>query len=161
MATTLTTQKRIASRIMKCGTTRIWIDPDAVNEVATAMTAGDIRKYMGLGFIKEIPVVGNSHARHRLRHAQIAKGRRRGYGSRKGAAGARAPGKDHWMKQIRAQRRLLQDLRTDKLINDELFRKLYAQLKAGTFKSKAYLLLYLKEQGIKLSKKTAKKGKKE
>ncbi len=144
---------------MKCGTSRIWIDQDAVNEVATAMTAGDVRKYIGLGFIKEIPVVGNSRRRMRFRDSQVRKGRRRGYGNRKGAAGARTPGKEHWMKQIRGQRRLLQELRETKVVNDELFRKLYSQLKAGTFKSKAHLLIYLKEQNI-LSKKKTKVAKK-
>ncbi len=161
MATTLETQKRIASRILKCGTTRIWVDPDAVNEVATAMTAGDVRKFIGLGFIREIPIVGNSRARNRFRVSQVSKGRRRGYGSRKGAAGARTPGKETWIKQVRAQRRLLQQLRSEKLLDDGQFRKLYSLLKAGTFKSKAYLLLYMKEHGIILKKSTKKKGKKQ
>ena len=159
MATTLETQKRIASRILKCGKTRIWIDPDAVNEVATAMTAGDIRKYIGLGFIKEIPVVGISRGRFRYRKAQVKKGRRRGHGSRAGAKYARTPRKEMWVRQIRAQRRLLQELRADKTLSDEQFRKIYAQLKSGIFKNKAHLLVYLKEQGIKF-KKRAKRAKK-
>lgn len=153
MATTLETQKRIASKILKCGRSRIWFDPDAVNEVATAMTAGDIRKYIGLGFIKEEPVKGNSKGRHDYRRAQVAKGRRRGYGSRKGKKGARQNKKEHWIMQIRAQRNLLKDLLSEKIITNEQFRKFYSLLKPGNFKTKAYLLTYLKEQGIKFSKK--------
>ncbi len=156
MATTLETQKRIAARILKCGTSRIWISPDAANEVATAMTSGDVRKYIGLGFIKEIPVVGVSRGRFRYRKLQVQQGRRRGYGSRTGAKFARTPGKERWMRQIRAQRRLLHELRSEKIITYEQFRKLYAQLKSGAFKSKAYLLGYLKEQGIKFKKRVKK-----
>ena len=159
MATTLETQKRLAARILKCGTSRIWIDPDAVNEVATAMTAGDIRKYIGLGFIREIPVVGISSGRQRHRVAQRKNGRRRGYVSRNGTSGARLHKKENWMKQIRAQRRLLQELRSENIIAPGKFRKFYSKLKPGNFKSKAYLLLYLKEQGIKLKKKAKSKKK--
>ncbi|HIK00499.1 TPA: 50S ribosomal protein L19e [archaeon] len=159
MATTLETQKRIAARILKCGTSRIWIDPDAVNEVATAMTSGDVRKYIGLGFIKEIPVIGISRGRFRHRKLQFKKGRRRGYGSRSGAKFARTPGKEKWMRQIRAQRRLLQELRTEKTISNDQFRKIYTQLKSGIYKSKAHLLAYLKEQGVKFKKRTKKEKK--
>src|SRR3989344_3988766 len=151
MPTTLETQKRLASRILKCGVTRVWIEPEAANEVATAMTAGDVRKFIGLGFIKERPVKGNSSGRLKHRHAQVAKGRRRGHGSRQGKQGARSNKKDRWIRQIRAQRKLLNELRDDKILTREQFRSYYAQLKPGTFKSKAYVLTYLKEQGIKLS----------
>ena len=158
MATTLETQKRIASRILKCGTSRIWIEPDAVNEVATAMTSGDIRKFIGLGFIKARPEKGNSTGRRKYRDSQVAKGRRRGYGSRKGRKGARTHSKEHWICQIRAQRKVLQELRAEKIIDNEQFRKFYHLLKSGNFKSKSYLLTYLKEQGINLSKKSKKKA---
>lgn len=159
MATTLETQKRLASRILDCGTSRIWIDPEAVKEISTAMTAGDIRKYIGLGFIRERQIIGNSRGRNKDRKAQVKKGRRHGFGSRKGASGARAPTKEHWIKQIRAQRKLLQGLRTDAVINNGQFRKFYSTLKAGNIKSKAHLLTFLKEQGVSFSKKEGKKQK--
>jgi large subunit ribosomal protein L19e len=158
MATTLETQKRIASRILKCGTSRIWIEPDAVNEVATAMTAGDVRKFIGLGYIKEAPAKGNSRSRHDYRVSQVKKGRRRGYGSRKGAGGARQNQKELWIAHVRAQRKILQSLLAEKIIDREKFRNYYAMLKPGNFKSKAHLLTYLKEQGISFSKKGKKKA---
>ena len=160
MATTLETQKRIASRILKCGVSRIWFEPDAVNEVSSAMTAGDVRKFIGLGFIKELPVKGNSTGRKAYRASQVSKGRRKGHGSRSGKAGARANTKEHWMKQIRAQRNLLQELKADKTLDSSKFRASYAMLKPGNFKSKSYLLSYLKESGMMVSKKSAKRANK-
>ncbi len=160
MATTLETQKRLASRILKCGVTRIWIEPDAANEVSTAMTAGDVRKFIGLGFIQARPEKGNSGGRLKHRQSQVEKGRRQGYGSRTGKQGARLNLKEYWMRQIRAQRNLLQSLRAEKIITNEQFRDAYSYLKSGNIKSKAYLLTYLKEKGINLSRKSKKGTKK-
>lgn len=143
------TQKRIASKILKCGATRIWIDPDEIEEVAGAMTRGDIRKFIGLGFIKAKPNVGVSRGRTRKKEAQKAKGRRRGHGKRKGANTARLSKKERWMIKIRAQRKLLRELRDSEKIDRKLYRRAYLLSKAGTFKSKAHMLTFLKEEGNK------------
>jgi len=140
------TQKRLAAKVLKAGVSRIWIDPDMTEEVESAMTRGDIRKYVGLGFIKVKPNVGVSRGRARKRAAQKAKGRRRGTGSRKGAKTARLTKKNSWMKRIRAQRSLLKKLRNEGKIPTKLYRKVYRLAKAGTFKSKAHVVTFLKEK---------------
>jgi LSU ribosomal protein L19E len=40
----LTTQKRLAAEILKVGTNRVWIDPERVEEVSTAITRESIKQ---------------------------------------------------------------------------------------------------------------------
>jgi len=138
-------QKRMAAKILKAGKSRIWIDPEAGEEVSGAMTRGDIRKFIGLGIIKAKPKVGVSRGRARKRLGQKKKGRQRGHGRRKGSAGARLSKKQKWMLKIRAQRVLLKKLRDEEKISTRIYRKTYRLAKAGTFKSRAHLITYLKE----------------
>ncbi|MFO7872709.1 MAG: 50S ribosomal protein L19e [Candidatus Undinarchaeales archaeon] len=149
----LKTQKRLASKILKTGENRIWIDPDAVDEVSTAMTRGDIRKYIGLGFIDVRPKKGNSRGRTRKRNIQRKKGRQKGHGKRSGGKKARTSKKRSWIKKIRAQRRFLKKLRDEEKISNELYRKAYRLSKAGTFKNKAQLRTFLLNKSKKSGEK--------
>ncbi len=144
--TNMTSIKRMAAELLKVGETRVWIDPDATSEVMSAMTRGDIKKYIGLGFIGVKPKKGNSRGRFRKNTEQRKKGRRRGYGNRKGKKTARENPKQVWIKKIRSQRKLLKELRDSNKISSELYRKTYRVAKAGTFKSKAQLKSYLIEK---------------
>jgi large subunit ribosomal protein L19e len=139
------TQKRLAAKILKIGKSKVWIDPEAKEEVAGAMTRGDIRKYIGLKMIKAKPKVGNSRSRIRKRAIQKKKGRQRGHGRRRGSANSREAKKDKWMMKIRAQRSILKKLRDEEKITTSVYRKTYRLAKAGTFKSRAHILTYLKE----------------
>ena len=143
------TQKRLAAKILKIGTTSVWIDPEAIEEVSGAMTRGDIRKFIGLKMIRAKPKVGNSRGRVRKREAQKKKGRQRGHGKRAGSASARLTKKQKWMKKIRAQRSLLKKLRDEEKIPTSVYRKVYRLAKAGTFKSRAHLITHLKENAEK------------
>ena len=67
------TQRRLAASVLKIGQTRVWFDQEALDEINSAMTRGDVRKYIGLGYIKKRPKIGNSRGRIRKRHAQKAK----------------------------------------------------------------------------------------
>jgi large subunit ribosomal protein L19e len=139
------TQKRLAARILKVGESRVWIDPEA-EDVEMAMTHGDIRKFIGLGLIKPRPEKGNSRGRTRKAQAQKKKGRRRGLGTRKGGKTARLPKKKRWMKKIRAQRKVMKELRDSGKITPRAYREAYGKSKAGVFRDKAHLRSYLKEQ---------------
>jgi large subunit ribosomal protein L19e len=143
------TQKRLAAKILKIGKTSVWIDPEQKEEVSGAMTRGDVRKYIGLGMIKAKPKVGNSRGRIRKRQAQKAKGRQSGQGKRKGTANSRSNKKHAWMNRIRAQRSLLKKLRDEEKISTAIYRKTYRLAKAGIFKSRAYVITYLKENAEK------------
>jgi|TARA_Y100000310_G_C20691787_1_gene822766 large subunit ribosomal protein L19e len=140
------TQKRIAAKVLKVGKSKIWIDPEQVEEVSAAMTRGDVRKFIGLGMIKAKPKVGNSRARINKRKAQKKKGRQRGQGKRKGSANSRLLQKAKWMSKIRAQRSFLKKLRDEEKITTAVYRKTYRLAKAGTFKSRAHVKTYLMEK---------------
>jgi len=140
----MNTQKRIASKILKVGITRVWIDPEA-EDVSEAMTRGDVRKFIGLGLIKAKPKKGNSRGRVRKRIAQKKKGRGGGFGKRKGPKTARSTRKEQWMQRVRAQRKILRHMRDSKKITIEQYRKAYSRASAGTLKTKAHVLNYLKE----------------
>ena len=82
----LKNQKRMAAEILKCGHTRVWLDPNRIEDVADAITRADIRTAIESGTIRALPKKGISRGRARYMAAQKAKGRRRGQGSRKGTA---------------------------------------------------------------------------
>jgi large subunit ribosomal protein L19e len=108
----LTGKRKLAASLLKCGVGRVWIDPDRVEEVMDATTRADIRNLIRDGAIRKLQKRGVSRVRARHREQQKKKGRRRGVGSRKGAAKARLSKKSRWMTKIRAQRRSLRWLKT-------------------------------------------------
>ena len=135
--------KRIAADLMKCGVTRVRIrDP---KEVAEALTREDIRQLIASGAIWKVQKKGTSRVKARYLLAQRKRGRRRGAGSKKGHVRV---GKTIWVKQIRAQRKLISELRKDKLISDADYRQVYLRSKGGMFRSKKHLLSTLKEKGM-------------
>ena len=73
----LTNQKRLAARLLKCGVNRVWVNPDYVDQVASAVQTDDIREFIEEGWIKAKPVKGTSRVRARMRQEQKRKGRRK------------------------------------------------------------------------------------
>ncbi|MEM1533210.1 MAG: 50S ribosomal protein L19e [Desulfurococcaceae archaeon] len=146
----LSLQKRLASEILGVGTSRIWINPKEVDRVSEAITREDIEQLIHDGVIGVKPVHSNSRERWKLRHEKIKKGRRRGYGKRKGSKGARANEKTLWMNSVRKIRRYLKYLRDNKVISRSTYRRLYRMAKGGAFRSLAHLKTSLKELGIEV-----------
>jgi len=134
-----TPQRRIASKILKVGENKIWIDPDRKEEIKNAITRSDIKKMISHGYIKKRP--------DKIKR-KIEKKRKQGIGKRKGKAGARTPRKRAWINKIRPIRRMLKDLRDKKKIKPQTYRKLYLLAKGGVFRSRTHLKLYLKQKGI-------------
>ncbi len=140
-------QRRLAAQILKCGENRVWMDPTHIEEIAEAITKEDIRELIREGYIKKMQVKGTSRVRARYIAAQKAKGRRRGHGKRKGAKYARYPRKRRWMKNIRAIRRTLRELRDEGKLDRHHYRKAYRWAKGGIFKSKKHLIQHLEMMG--------------
>ena len=140
-------QRRMAAQILKCGINRVWIDPNSLEDVAEAATKDDIRYLIKRGIIQKKPIKGQSRARANYLKKQKEKGRRKGPGSRKGAKYARYPRKLRWMKNIRAIRRTLRELRDSGKIDRHTYRKFYRLAKGGVFKSKSHMLTHLKMEG--------------
>ncbi|ACX72080.1 Ribosomal protein L19e [Methanocaldococcus vulcanius M7] len=141
-------QRRMASELLKCGIERVWIDPEQLDRVKMAMSKDDIRVLIKEGVIKKKQKKGISSARVKKLKEQRKKGRRRGPGSRRGAAGARTPPKEKWMSTIRALRKTLKQLRDEGKIDRSVYRKLYRMAKGGAFRSRGHLFLYMKEHEL-------------
>jgi large subunit ribosomal protein L19e len=142
--TSLKSQRRIAAQILKVGQNRVWIDPNRMEDAETAITREEIRKLIHEGVIKPLPIKGVSHARARILHKKKKKGRRRGIGSRSGAASAKISKKEAWMSRIRALRKRLRELKANKTITESAYRKLYKMASSGRFSSVGELERYLK-----------------
>ncbi len=146
--TDLSLQRRLAAEVLGVGESRIWIDPSRIDEVVDAITREDIRRLIKDRVIQVKPVHVNSRERWRKRHLQRKKGRRRGYGKRKGKKTARKDRKEEWMNRIRKIRRFLRYLRDHGVIDRKTYRRLYMLAKGGTFRSLNALKHYMKEKGI-------------
>jgi len=131
-------QKKLAAKILKCGVNRIWIDSKD-EKVSQAITRRDIRRFIKEGAIKKLPL------KKRLKHEEK---RQQRTGSIKGAKGARIGKKTEWLKVIRPQRKLLKELKDKKQLQSHAYRKIYKMVKGNVFRSKAHLMLYLKEKKL-------------
>ena len=144
----LTTQKKLAAKILKVGVNRVWIDPDHIEEVSRAITRDGIRALINDGVIKARPATGISSYRSKKNAEQKRKGRRKNHGSIKGAKKARTPKKQAWMSTIRSLRVVLKDMRANDEIDRTTYRKLYNMAKGGSFRSKSYMKTYAKDHGM-------------
>ncbi len=145
---TLKAVKKLAASILKCGVTKIWIDPEKIEEAEKTITREDVRKLIEKGVIKKREEEKERHPEAKKKQLQKKKGRRRGPGSRKGARGAREGEKTEWLRKVRAQRRLIKILRDKGVIDRRTYRKIYLMIKGGAFKSKKHLLTYLKDHEL-------------
>jgi len=143
----LANQRRLAAALLKCGEGRVWIDPASQEELADAVTRSDIRSAIKAGVIRRAPVQGTSRARARQHAIEVENGRHSGPGSRRGTPSARVPRKERWMRRIRAQRKLLQELRTARKIDPSVYREFYRRAKGGMFRSRAHLIVNLRLAG--------------
>jgi large subunit ribosomal protein L19e len=136
----LGSQKRLAAELLKVGTTRIWVDPDDTDRVASAITREEIRKLIHEGSIAKLPKTGISRGRKRTRRQELLAGRHKGPGHRKGGI---KPGKPEWIIRIRSIRRKLRGLRDKRFITTDVYRKLSLMSKGGAFRSAAHLDEYI------------------
>jgi large subunit ribosomal protein L19e len=126
----------MAADLLKCGESRVWMDPAAGERIGRAITRNDVRGLMADGLIRK--------AREKKNRRE--EGGKQGAGSRKGAAGARTGPKQKWLHIIRPQRRLLAELRPK--MAPHTYRQVYLLVKGGAFRSKAHLQTYVKEKKL-------------
>jgi large subunit ribosomal protein L19e len=148
MTMDLKNQRRVAAELMKCGKSRVWIDPNRTEDVADAITRSDVRTLIASGTIDAKQKRGVSRARANYLKEQKRKGRRTGQGSRSGRKHARKPSKEMWMQTIRPIRRRLKELRDSGVIDRGTYRKYYLRAKGGMFKSRPHLESHLRTEGI-------------
>lgn len=145
----LDSQRRIAADILKCSAQRIRFDEEALESISEAITKEDLRVLIKEGVISKKPIKGQSRVRANKRLVQKRKGRRSGPGSHKGKKTARLPSKEAWMNRIRAQRKLLRELKQEKQISDKDYRSLYRKAKGGFFRSRRHINLYIDEHNMR------------
>lgn len=138
----------MASKLLKCGVHRVWMDQDRLDEIAKAVTKEDIRLLIKGKAIKSKQSQGISSGRRKYAANQKKKGRRSGHGSRKGAKHARTPKKERWIKTIRPIRRYLRSLREEEKIDRSTYRKYYRKAKGGEFRSKHHLKTHMLSDGL-------------
>jgi len=139
----------MASEILKVGESRVWIDPERIEDIELAISREEIRRLIHEKAIRKIPERGVSHARTRILREKRKKGRRRGYGSRQGPKGARFPRKKAWIIRIRAQRKKLRELRDRHAITESVYRRLYIMAGSGVFRSVAALERYIDAHNLR------------
>jgi len=143
----LSNQRRMAAALLKCGEGRVWIDPASQEDLADAVTRSDVRKAIKARVIRRLAVKGTSRVRARRHALEVSKGRHSGPGSRRGTPSARFTKKERWMRRIRAQRKLLDELRRSKKIPVAVYRAFYRRAKGGMFRSRAHLVVNLRIAG--------------
>lgn len=146
--TSLKSQRRLAAEILKVGQGRVWIDPNRTEDVEAAITREEIKKLIHEGVIKPLKEKGVSRARAKVLHEKRKKGLRSGPGSRSGASKAKISKKEAWMKRIRPLRRRLRELKEEKVITENTYRKTYIMAKSGRFSSAADMERYLKAHDL-------------
>ncbi|MCC4771253.1 50S ribosomal protein L19e [Methanosarcina sp. DH2] len=142
----LLNQRKLASKVLECGLDRVWLNPEASEEIASAITREDIRGLIEKGTIKAKPVKGVSRGRARALAAKRKYGHCKGHGSRKGKKGARTPKKEQWIKKIRALRNRLKELRADGALDKSVYCRLYRKAKGGEYRSVSHLNSHLESE---------------
>ncbi len=134
-------QKRLAADILKVGQTRVVMNPEHLEDIKNAITRRDVKHMISKGYIKV--------KRGKIKKPKLyQKKKKRGPGSRKGSRGAGITKKERWMHTVRPLRRMLKELRDKGTLDTKTYRKTYLLVKAGMFRSKSHLRLYLKQKGV-------------
>ena len=144
----LKSQRRLAAEILKVGESRVWIDPERIDYVETAITREEIRKLIHEKVVKSLPEKGVSRSRARVLNEKRKKGLRKGPGGKSGPARSKISKKQAWMNRIRPLRRRLNELKDTRAITVSNYRKLYDMSESGVFESKADLERYIRTHGL-------------
>lgn len=148
----LTIQKRLSGNVLGCSPKRVRFDPERLDDIKESITKADIRSLIKDKAVYCVPKKGVSRFRARKIQLQKSKGKKRGFGSRKGKKTARLNSKTAWINKIRSQRALLKTLKNNQIVAKETSRELYKKSQAGFFRSKRHLKLYIEERGLAIKK---------
>ena len=150
---TLQAQKKMAAKMMGVGKNKVWFDPERISEIKEAITNQDI-----LDLIKD-EAISKGHNRGikrragRVRLERKRKGRRRRAGKIKKKIVSNT-----YIHKIRKLRFFLKNLKKNKKVPQEKYKKVYNLLKSGVLKNNQQILDYInKNEQITQTKKVRKK----
>ncbi len=146
--TNLSSQRRLAAQILKIGQNRVWIDPERMDDVESAITREEVRKLIHEKVIVSLPEKGVSRSRAKIIREKKRKGRRSGPGSITGAGHAKVTKKEAWMIKIRSLRRKLRELKASRIITEATYSQYYRMAGSGRFESIAELERNLKASDL-------------
>ena len=140
----LRAKKRLVARIMGVGANRVKFDSDHLDDIADAITRGNIRSLISANTIKIKPIIGTSRGRAQLKKIQKHK---RGIkqGSKKGTRGARSDKKEVYVKKVRSLRHILKVAKDRKDITNKEFWEIYKKVGGNTVRNKAHLITLVEE----------------
>lgn len=141
-------QRRLAAAVLKCSPSRVYFDPERLDEIKEVITKQDLRSLVGDGAIVKLHAQGVSRVRANMRKEQRKKGRQQGKGSRKGGAETHKEGKHDWMDRVRVQRAFIKQLTNNDTITKETANDVFRKSKGGFFRSKRHVKLYLEEHSL-------------
>ncbi|MGQ0772751.1 MAG: 50S ribosomal protein L19e [Nitrososphaerota archaeon] len=138
MVVNLRTKKRLVSRVVGVGLSRIKFDSDRADDIADAITRDNIRGLITAGIITIKAAKGTSRGRSIYKKKQKQK-RGTTTGSKKGRKGARVGKKQVYVKRTRAQRHILKVAKDRKEITNPEFWTLYRKVSGNTVRDVAHL----------------------
>lgn len=141
-------KKNLAGKVMKVSPHKVKFAQGALEDIKKAITRSDIRGLIAVHKITKDGTNFHSRAGARKIAAQKKKGRKGGFGSRKGSKNSIVNKKTKWINRIRAQRELLKDLRNKSIIPTQTYQMLCLKCKGGYFRNRRHIKLYLKEQNL-------------
>jgi large subunit ribosomal protein L19e len=146
--------KRAAAGILDRGVSSIRIANGSVEDAAKAITKEDVRALIKSGKIYALKEKPNLSLHGLELKRKRRKGRGRGPGRRKGTTRARQglP----YQKKVRAQRRLIKEMKAKNELDNAMFRKYYALVKGGTFPTKVSLINHIRSSGVQITEERAK-----
>ncbi len=141
--------KRLAAHVLRIGQTKVWFDPNTDNQqkIKEAISKEDVKLLIQEGVIVKRKDNFHSRGAARILKEKKKKGRKRGKGKRTGTKKARIGKKTTWIKNVRAQRKMLKTLKEE---NPDLFKKvsyssIYKRIQGGYYKGKKYVEAAVKE----------------
>jgi large subunit ribosomal protein L19e len=141
--------KAIAAQLLNVGKNKVWVNPKENQKASEAMTKEDVRSLIGEGVITKKKTNAHSRGRARILAIKKKKGRKSGMGKRKGTKKARVKTKETWIKNVRAQRRTLKELKekNPEAIEAVGYSTMYKRVKGNYFKGKKYVEAFVLEHG--------------
>ncbi|MFY9299837.1 MAG: 50S ribosomal protein L19e [Candidatus Nitrosotenuis sp.] len=144
MVVNLKTKKRLVSRVVGVGQSRIKFDPERSDDIADAITRQNIRGLITSGAITIKPARGTS--RGRAKYKKLQKGKRgTTTGSKKGRKGARVGKKEVYVMRTRALRYRLKVAKDREEITNPEFWNLYRKIGGNTVRNIAHLRSLIEE----------------